>query len=216
MKLSYPSLSEANQNDLALALKIARHSFCTACDFCPGLRPPAGVEVVLDEDAHQKSLLGDLTQYGSDEEDGTAYLETCICGHDVADHGGQGAALGREEFSRRARLATRLDELLLEADRLLDFNYTDEDIDSLRQQMKTPVSMVSIASPSIRTSSILILPTTSQVFQNNLLHMIDHCPRLLLYLVMSLRLQSVDDCLLLHLAMQKKKKTTMMRRRINL
>lgn len=68
--------------------------------------------MVLDDDVHQKSLLGDLTQYGSDEEDGPAYLETCICGHDVADHGVQLAALGREEFSRRARLATRLDELL--------------------------------------------------------------------------------------------------------
>ncbi|KAG1723593.1 uncharacterized protein EDB91DRAFT_1063347 [Suillus paluster] len=201
MKLSYPSLSEANQNDLALTLKIARHSCCTTCDSCPGLRPPAGVEVVLDDDAHQKSLLGDLTQYGSDEEDSTAYLETCICGHDVADHGGQVSSLGREEFSRRARLATHLDELFQEADRLLDFNYTDEDIDSLRQQMKMPVSMVSIASPSIRMSFIL-LPTTSQLFQNNLLHMIDHHPQLLLYSVMNLRLQSVGGCLPLHLAMK--------------
>jgi hypothetical protein len=109
MKFSYPCLS--NNSDLALALRIARHSSCTACDSCPGLRPPASVEVVLDDDVHQKSLLGDLTQYGSDEEDGSTYLETCICGHDVADHGSQLAALGREEFSRRARLATRLDEL---------------------------------------------------------------------------------------------------------
>ncbi|KAG2036456.1 hypothetical protein BDR03DRAFT_866119, partial [Suillus americanus] len=135
MKLSYPCLSEANNNDLALALRIARHSSCTACDSCPGLRPPASVEVVLDDDVHQKSLLGDLTQYGSDEEDGPAYLETCICGHDVANHGSQLAALGREEFSRRARLAIRLDELLQEAGRQLDFNYADEDIDSLKQQM---------------------------------------------------------------------------------
>ncbi|KAG2079165.1 hypothetical protein BDR04DRAFT_23345 [Suillus decipiens] len=141
MKLFYPCLSEANHNDLALALRIARHSPCAVCDSCPGLRPPASVEVVLDDDVHPKSLLGDLTQYGSDEEDGPAYLETCICGHDVADHSGQLAALGREEFSRRARLATRLDELLQEADRQLDFNYADEDIDSLKQQMKMPVSM---------------------------------------------------------------------------
>ncbi|KAG2338685.1 hypothetical protein BDR05DRAFT_893058 [Suillus weaverae] len=161
MKLSYPCLSEANHNDLALALRIARHSSCATCDSCPGLRPPASVEVVLDDDVHQKSLLGDLTQYGSDEEDGPAYLETCICGHNVADHGSQLAALGREEFSRRARLATRLDELLQEADRQLDFNYADEDIDSLRQQMKMSVSMVSIASPSIRTSFTSVLPATS-------------------------------------------------------
>jgi histone acetyltransferase len=180
MKLSYPSLSEASQNDSALALRIARHSSCTICDPCSGLRPPVGVEVVLDDDAQQKSLLGDLTQYGSDEEDNTAYLETCICSHDVADHCGQVSALGREEFSRRARLATRLDKHLQvclsrtphahtdkryaprqEAGRLLDFDYKDEVIDSLKQQMKIPVSMVSVASPSIRTSFILILPITS-------------------------------------------------------
>jgi hypothetical protein len=122
MKLSYPSLSEANQNDSALALKIARHSFCTSCDSCPGLRPPVGVEVVLDDDAQQKFLLGDLTQYGSDEEDSTAYLETCICSHDVADHSSQVSTLGREEFSRRARLATRLDKFLQVC--LLAFHHT--------------------------------------------------------------------------------------------
>ncbi|OAX44086.1 hypothetical protein K503DRAFT_650082, partial [Rhizopogon vinicolor AM-OR11-026] len=135
MKLSYPSLSEASQTDFALALRIARHSSCTSCDSCPGLRPPVGVEVVLDDDVQQKSFLGDLTQYGSDEEDGTAYLETCICNHDVTVHGSQVSVLGREEFSRRARLATRLDELLQESHKLLDFDYTDEVIDSLRQQM---------------------------------------------------------------------------------
>jgi len=111
MKLSYPSSSDASLSDFTLSLKIARHSPCIACDSCPGLRPPVGVEVVPDDDTQQKSLL-DLTQYGSDEEDSSAYLETCICGHDVADHSGRVSALGREEFSRRARLATRLDELL--------------------------------------------------------------------------------------------------------
>jgi histone acetyltransferase len=51
--------------------------------------------------------------------------------------------------------------LCQEADRQLDFNYTDEDIDSLRQQMKMSVSMVSIASPPIRTSFTLVIPATS-------------------------------------------------------
>ncbi|KAJ8588475.1 hypothetical protein M405DRAFT_249524 [Rhizopogon salebrosus TDB-379] len=200
MKLSYPSLSEASQNDSALALRIARHSPCTICDPCSGLRPPVGVEVVLDDDAQQKSLLGDLTQYGSDEEDSTAYLETCICSHDVADHCGQVSALGREEFSRRARLATRLDKHLQEAGRLLDFDYKDEVIDSLKQQMKIPVSMVSVASPSI-------------LFQSILLRAIHCCPQHLPYSVMNLHLQSVDDCLPRHSVTQKKKMTTM---RINL
>lgn len=52
-------------------------------------------------------------------------------------------------------------------DRLLDFDYSNEDIDSLRQQMKLPVSMVSISgtSHSIRTSFVLIRPMTfSSIF----------------------------------------------------
>lgn len=53
------------------------------------------------------------------------------------------------------------DAVRQEANKLLDFDYTDEAVDSLRQRMKIPVSTVSVASPSVRTSHILILPTTS-------------------------------------------------------
>lgn len=151
MRLSYPCLSEANHNDLALALRIARHSSCTACDSCPGLRPPASVEVVLDDDIHQKSLLGDLTQYGSDEEDGPAYLETCICGHDVADHGGQLAALGREEFSRRARLAIRIDELLQV--RLLSRHYMHAESQHAHCVRKQTGNLISIIQMKTSTPS---------------------------------------------------------------
>ncbi|KAF9222716.1 hypothetical protein BS17DRAFT_735616 [Gyrodon lividus] len=112
MKLSYPSTTDTPFTDAALTLKIARHTPCSACDTCSGLRPPPGSEVVLGDDDGHKSSLGDLNQYGSDEEDEPAYLDNCICGHDVGDHGANEAVIGREEFSRRGRLAVRLDEVL--------------------------------------------------------------------------------------------------------
>ncbi|KAF8840528.1 hypothetical protein BDN67DRAFT_903387 [Paxillus ammoniavirescens] len=149
MKLSYPSTSDTPFTDAALALKIARHTPCLACDICPGLRPPPGSEVVLGSDDGHQSSLGELNQYGSDEEDEPVYLENCVCGHDVEDHGANEAVIGREEFCRRGRVAIRLDKMLQATDRLLDFDYSDDEIHSLRQQMKSPVSLITMHSPSI-------------------------------------------------------------------
>lgn len=113
MKLSYPAAHEsAKLTDSLLAIKIARHSPCSTCDSCGGLYPPFGVELVLD-DPTNKSSLGDLGQYGSDEEDGaSAYLDSCRCGHPIKDHGADQSELGRQEFARRGRVAIRIDELL--------------------------------------------------------------------------------------------------------
>ena len=193
MRLTYPPVSKTSFSDAALAFKIARHTPCSACDTCLGLRPPPDVDVVLSDDDSRKSSLGVLDQYGSDEDDEPAYLCTCTCGHEVADHGADESAIGREEFSRRGRLAVRLDEMLQaslsvrpvfyrsmlpflgsgwqslyfrcpvwsiltdepysfflqEVDKLLDFGYSDDDIFSLRQQMKLPVSLISTHSPSL-------------------------------------------------------------------
>lgn len=113
MKLSYPaSRSSSTLNDTTLSLKIARHSPCSICEDCAGLKPPPGVQVTLD-DAPPESSLGDLGQYGSDEEDSaTEYLEICNCGHSKQAHGADELEIGREEFARRGRVAVRLDELL--------------------------------------------------------------------------------------------------------
>ncbi|KAI6045991.1 hypothetical protein EDC04DRAFT_2558648 [Pisolithus marmoratus] len=149
MKLSYPSPNDAPCNDAVLALRIARHTPCSACDTCQGLQPPPGVALVLGDHSCHSSSLGDLNQYGSDEDNEPSYLETCLCGHGIPEHGADEAALGREEFSRRGRLATRLDEMLQDVDKLLDFEYTDDNVLSRRQQIKSPVSMITMSPTSL-------------------------------------------------------------------
>ncbi|KAL1920273.1 uncharacterized protein VTP21DRAFT_1419 [Calcarisporiella thermophila] len=63
---------------------------------------------------------------------GPGRADSCACGHKLSSHGGQCSS---EEFERRLRVAIRIDELLEEMEKLLDFDYEDEDIRSLRKQM---------------------------------------------------------------------------------
>ena len=113
MPFIYPAGYELRKLDkLALALKIARHSPCTICDDCIGLHPARGTVVALDTSL--ESSLGDLTQYGSDDEDSSSqYLRTCACGHDTKQHGADEERIGKDEYARRGRVAIRLDELLM-------------------------------------------------------------------------------------------------------
>ncbi|KAF8635220.1 hypothetical protein AX17_003996 [Amanita inopinata Kibby_2008] len=146
MKYAYPASNvQYALNDPQLALRIARHSPCRVCNTCSSLHPPPNVDVVLDSTRQlQSHSLGHLGQYGSDDEETPfAYLATCACGHSVTQHSADEAAIGRSEFLRRGRVATRLDELLQDVGKLLDFNYSDDDIASLRKQMRGPVSLVS-------------------------------------------------------------------------
>jgi hypothetical protein len=105
MKVKYPVSSGQVQNlpDELLALKIARHSPCSACNTCSGLHPPLGVEVVQDETDDLES---------DDEEPAHSYLDSCACGHSVPDHNALKSDIGQEEFARRSRVAFRLDEVL--------------------------------------------------------------------------------------------------------
>lgn len=116
MKVAYPHSLDFNDLDAPLlSIKIARHSPCSICRDCPGLHPPPKVDVVLD--GHSDAGLGDLGQYGSDDDDEevSSYLEICACGHSVREHNADKSKLG-EEFTRRGRVAFRLDELLQVSD----------------------------------------------------------------------------------------------------
>ncbi|KAF9452712.1 hypothetical protein P691DRAFT_609451, partial [Macrolepiota fuliginosa MF-IS2] len=135
MKRAYPASNLLDSLDnIQRSLKIARHSACTSCNSCKGLHPPLGIDVVLDNSPYDP-LLG-LDQYSSDDDEGTPpYLEFCDCGHDIIYHGANEAEIGKAEFVRRVRVAIRIDELLQDEDYILDFEYTNDDIASLRKQM---------------------------------------------------------------------------------
>ena len=113
MNVLYPAgFNTKSLPKAAIALKIARHSRCLHCSSCPGLRPSSDVLLSLDSDFPEDSL-GDLAQYGSDDEDRQSrYLNICVCGHDTREHGADKHRLGEAEYARRARVAIRIDELL--------------------------------------------------------------------------------------------------------
>ncbi|KAH9485109.1 Histone acetyltransferase gcn5 [Psilocybe cubensis] len=171
MKVGYPSCHSFEKLDTSLlALKIARHSPCSRCIKCPGLHPPPGIDVVVD--GQSDSSLGDLGQYGSDDEDEppSSYLSSCACGHGVKEHNADEKELGRVEFNRKARVAIRLDELLQDSGRLPDFDYTDDDISSLRKQMAHTISSVSLAatnsSPDHRIENVPPRSPTSSILSD--------------------------------------------------
>ena len=115
MKYAYPAAVAELSNDppLALALRIARHSPCDACP-CRRLQPPHDAHIFLDASQPvQTHSLDHLGQYGSDDDEiSPDYLDVCECGHSVPQHGADETTVGRLEFLRRGRVATRLDEQL--------------------------------------------------------------------------------------------------------
>ncbi|KIJ49448.1 hypothetical protein M422DRAFT_161147 [Sphaerobolus stellatus SS14] len=125
----------------ALALKIARHSRCPLCSDCQGLTPKDEISVKLDSEWDERTM------------GPAAYLDSCRCGHTVAEHAAA-EDVPREEYKRRGRVAIRLDELLDDTNQLWNFDYRDEDILSLRKQMRLPEEALSplsndLASPGI-------------------------------------------------------------------
>jgi histone acetyltransferase len=114
MKATYPVSHDISKlSHEALSLKIARHSPCTACGTCSGLHPAPDTELTTD-DLSPAELFGGLEDDLFNEVLGldAPYLNSCACGHGIADHGASESELGREEFMRKGRVAIRLDELL--------------------------------------------------------------------------------------------------------
>lgn len=67
---------------------------------------------MLDNDFEEDVMLLGLTEDVFDDgELNATYIEICDCGHSVPDHGADISLLGRDEFLRRVRVATRMDEL---------------------------------------------------------------------------------------------------------
>ncbi|KIK67235.1 hypothetical protein GYMLUDRAFT_860417 [Collybiopsis luxurians FD-317 M1] len=148
MKYLYPAASKTDDlTPQQIALKIARHCPCTACGNCKGLHPSPEIKVVLDDGTEGGSVLGQLGQYGSDDdEENPPYLEICACGHSVSDHGANESQIGAEEYRRRASYAIRIDENLQDEGKLLDFVYSDPDVENLRRRMIiAPVSSMAPA-----------------------------------------------------------------------
>lgn len=115
-KLLYPAAHDlAALSDAHIALKIARHTRCNACQICSGLHPSLEDTVVLDNSTDNDVAMFDLTGYGSEDDEGsgaTEYMSHCACGHGVREHSSSASELGENEYMRRARVAIRLDELL--------------------------------------------------------------------------------------------------------
>lgn len=137
----YPS-NAAELGELSLVqqkLKLARHSACGVshysstssrhhdppCD-CSGYKPAEGVKV--------KAL--PVRKSGSSHQDGQIGWPTCRCGHDQESHGLLGLDVDSDEFKRRVKVALRMDELLEDSNNLLSFDHDDEDLASLRKQLK--------------------------------------------------------------------------------
>ncbi|THH20047.1 hypothetical protein EW146_g1247 [Bondarzewia mesenterica] len=165
MKLFYPASNDLlTLSEWSTSMKIARYIPCEACDgHCPGLRPPADAEVVRDDrPVEAENSLTGLVEYGSDDDVDdipTDYLRQCSCGHNAKEHGADEEKLGKAEYERRAGIAVRIDELLKASGELLNFDYTDSEIESLRHRMKLPESVASplteaeFASPTALSSA---------------------------------------------------------------
>ncbi|KAH9058849.1 hypothetical protein EDB87DRAFT_1563762 [Lactarius vividus] len=150
MRVLYPASNtfDALSDDL-IALKIARHTPCPLCNQCSGLHPDSDVQLVRDSRPPENSLT-ELVQYGSDEEDNdVTYLSRCGCGHSPQQHGADKAELDKEEYTRRANLALRIDQHLEVLGKLLDFAYSDAEVSALRDGMRMTMSLVSpLTSPA--------------------------------------------------------------------
>ena len=152
MSLWYPAgiATTAELDEASATLKVARHAPCShgwhfapradspypapdagpstgaaACT-CRGLVPPRGARIHLV--SHAKHTLDELL----------ARWPACgRCGHALFEHG-ELARDPPQERTRRARVAVRLDELLEDGAKLLDFAYEDEDLLSLRMCVSPP------------------------------------------------------------------------------
>jgi hypothetical protein len=138
----YPAPTLEGEGDVRV-IRIARHCPCSKNCSCQGLHPKEGQSVEIAVELEDADF----------SEESTA---ACACGHSWKSHGSLNR-LVETEIERRARVALRADEFLdvshsslcyhpisyntlnyQEAEKLDDFSFTDETIQSLRRQMELP------------------------------------------------------------------------------
>ncbi|EST08494.2 Bromodomain protein [Kalmanozyma brasiliensis GHG001] len=162
MPLSYPSGARTlhRLSQFQRLIKVARHTpYPSAPDAdtpdCLGFKPSEYEEVV--EEPVSRSSRHDSRHIDDSKLRAQWDAVSCdTCGHSVEDHAALTDA-DEEEATRRAKVAVRLDELLEDKRKLLDFHYTDADIESLRKQMR-PVGADGLIEASSPVSQLSTVP----------------------------------------------------------
>lgn len=166
MPLLYPSGARSlhRLSPFQRMIKVARHTpspSSSAADAdldsqrCLGFKPSEYEEVV--EDPVPRGTRSDTRDVNDDELRAEWNAVACdTCGCSVEEHAALSDA-DDEETTRRAKVAVRLDELLEDKGKLLDFDYVDADIESLRKQMR-PVGADGLVEASSPVSQLSTVP----------------------------------------------------------
>ncbi|KAG8987280.1 histone acetyltransferase [Tulasnella sp. JGI-2019a] len=165
----YPTITEDINllSNPARAIKVARHTHCSACN-CQGLHPPAHIPVILDDSEDLPEALEQADQAEAPTDEG--FWMICECGHGWDEHGA-GMDVSMTEMVRRTQIAMRIDEILEEAGKLTDFDYVDEDVESLKKRIILPLqSRDSSDSDSVKTGkSRKLSAASSSSFDNDII-----------------------------------------------
>ncbi|CBQ72364.1 Histone acetyltransferase [Sporisorium reilianum SRZ2] len=165
MPLLYPSGARTlhRLSPFQRLIKIARHtpasSASNAVDSdassCLGFKPSEYEDIA--EDPVSRGSRHDSRQVDDVKlKSGWDAVKCDTCGRSIEEHAALTDA-DDEEATRRAKVAVRLDELLEDKGKLLDFDYVDADIESLRKQMR-PVGADGLVEASSPVSQLSTAP----------------------------------------------------------
>ncbi|SNX84739.1 Histone acetyltransferase [Melanopsichium pennsylvanicum] len=165
MPLLYPSGARSllRLSPFQRLIKVARHTPSIATSSgpnsssqtCLGFKPSEYEEVI--EDPVSRGSRNDTRHVDDSKLSAEWRSVACdICSRTVEEHAALSDA-DDEEATRRAKVAVRLDELLEDKGKLLDFDYVDGDIESLRKQMR-PVGADGLVEASSPVSQLSTVP----------------------------------------------------------
>ncbi|WFD00720.1 histone acetyltransferase [Malassezia yamatoensis] len=131
---------------------------------CTGLVPPRNAQVVV-----TANEIGSLQQLSD------TWARCGRCSHPVLEHG-ECLLDPQQERSRRMKVAIRLDELLQDEEKLLDFHYQDPDLVSLKKQIHSLAYQ--------RKKAQFLQPTQTM----------EHSPSTSKHKTASIAISTVNDC----------------------